>query len=77
MSRDMEDIVTLLVGRFEIVEEVKNTDKQLSTYLLRRLANLLENQHFLEALPGHLPADPVSQARADLIIARMKNIIEG
>lgn len=77
MSRDMEDIVTLLDGRSEIVEEVKNTDKQLSTYLLRRLANLLENQHFLEALPGHLPADPVSQARADLIIARMKNIIGG
>ena len=76
MSRDMEDIVTVLDGRSEIAEEVKNTEKHLNSFLIKRLADLLENHHFLESLPGHLPPDSASQARKDLIIERMKNMIE-
>lgn len=77
MSRDMEDIVTVLDGRSEIVEEVNNAEKHLNSFLINRLEGLLGNRDFLEALPGHLPPDPVSQGRVDLIIGRMKNIIEG
>ena len=76
ISRDMEDIVTVLDGRSEIVEEVKNTEKHLNAFLIKRLAGLLENRDFLEALPGHLPPDPVNQARVDLIVERIKNMIE-
>ena len=76
ISRDMEDIVTVLDGRSEIVEEVKNTEKHLNSFLIKRLADLLENHDFLESLPGHLPPDSASQARADLIVERMKNMIE-
>jgi hypothetical protein len=75
MSRDMEDIVTVLDGRPGIVEEVKRIDKHLRAYLMKRLSGLLENENFIEALPGHLPPDPASQARLDVIIQRIRNIL--
>ncbi len=74
MSRDMEDIVAVLDGRPEIVEEVNASDSKLNAYLKGRIISLLKNRSFFEALPGHLPPDPASQARAGLILKRMKEI---
>jgi hypothetical protein len=36
---------------------------------------LLKNRLFIDALPGHLPPDSISQSRADLIIERMEAAI--
>jgi len=76
LSRDMEDIISVLDGRPEILEEIKSAETLLNQYLNERLESLLKNQRFLDALPGHLPPDSASQARADLIISRMEKIIE-
>ena len=77
LSRDMEDIISVLDGRPEIIEEVKSAESTLNQYIKDRLAGLLRNQNFIEALPGHLPSDSASQARVDLIILRMEKMIEG
>jgi hypothetical protein len=76
LSRDMEDIIFVLDGRPEIIEEVKGAETELKQYLKDRLAGLLKNQNFIEALPGHLPPDSASQARIDLIISRIEKMIE-
>lgn len=71
MSRDMEDIVAVLDGRPGIADEVAECDTALRGHLAERLAALLGDQRFLEALPGHLPGDAANQARVPLIRDRM------
>ena len=74
MSRDMEDIVTVLDGRPEIVSEVQESGRELKDYLTERCSMLLNERDFLDALPGHLPPDAASQARFGLIVDRLKTI---
>jgi len=74
MSHDMEDIVAVLDGRPEIVEEVWSCDPKLRDHLQVRLAALVWDDRFLEALPGHMPGDAGSQARVPIILQRLKAI---
>ena len=74
MSRDMEDIVTVMDGRSEIVSEVQKAGKDLKDYLAVRCSMLLNERDFLDALPGHLLPDAASQARSALIIDRFNTI---
>lgn len=74
MSRDMEDIITVLDGRSEIVFEVKQAGEELQDYLVDKFFMLLKEQDFLDALSGHLLPDAASQARSSLIIDRLKQI---
>lgn len=74
MSRDMEDIVTVLDGRSEIVFEVQQAGEELKDYLVVRCSMLLKERDFLDALPGHLLPDAASQDRSALIIDRLKTI---
>ena len=76
LSHDMEDIVTLLDGRPELIEEVRKADKKLRSHLKKRFDQLLKNDRFIEALPGLLPGDNASQARVPIIISRIEAIIE-
>jgi hypothetical protein len=76
MSHDMEDIVAVLDGRPEIVNEVKRADEALRKHLMTRFAVLLRDTDFVAALPGHLPGDAASQARAPLVMERITEIAE-
>jgi hypothetical protein len=71
MSRDMEDIVAVLDGRPGVADEVAECGTGLRRHLAERLAALLDDPRFLEALPGHLPGDAANQARVPLIRDRM------
>ncbi len=73
-SHDMEDIVAVLDGRPEIVNEVKRADETLRKHLMARFAALLHDTKFVAALPGHLPGDTASQARAPLVMERISVI---
>jgi len=75
-SHDMEDIVAVLDGRPEIVDEAKQADKVLREHLAARFTALLNARNFVEALSGHLPGDAASQARAPLILERITAIAE-
>lgn len=74
MSSDMEDIVTIIDGRGEIISEVQKAENELKKYLALRFSSLLNEQDFLDALPGLLLPDNASQARLPLIIDRFKAI---
>lgn len=76
MSHDLEDIVTVIDGRSEIVEEVHFARPDLRTYLRDNLRSLLSERDFLDALPGHLLPDAASQQRLGLILRRMKRLAE-
>ncbi len=71
-SHDIEDLVAVLDGRPELVEEVKSADPVLVDEIRGRFAQLLEDRKFLDALPGHLPGDPASQGRVPVLLQRIR-----
>jgi hypothetical protein len=75
MSRDIEDIVTVLDGRPEIVAEVPRSTASLRQYLEDEFSGLLSERDFLEALPGHLLPDAVSQQRIRIVLDRVRQIV--
>lgn len=73
-SRDLEDVITIIDGRSELVEEVKHAPLDLRNYLSNQLAALLSNRDFLDSLHGHLLPDAASQQRAGLVLERMREL---
>lgn len=76
MSHDLEDIISILDGRPELIAEIQNSEAELKNYLARRFAALLDDPRFREALPGHLPSDAASQDRLPELISRIEAITE-
>ncbi len=75
LSRDLEDIVTVIDGRSELVAEVAAADAEVRQYLSTELLALLRNRDFVEALPGHLLPDAASQQRISIVMNRMRQMI--
>jgi predicted nucleotidyltransferase len=73
-SRDLEDIVTVIDGRAEIVEEVRSAEQELWQYLNTEFKALLGNRDFREALSGYLLPDTASQQRLGLVLERMEQL---
>ncbi len=76
LSRDLEDIVTVINGRPEIVNEVQETEDRLRQYLSDQLSTLLADRNFMEALPGHLLPDAASQQRLRIVLHRIEQIAQ-
>lgn len=76
LSSDLEDIITVLDGRSEIISEVKTAEQKLQSYLAQNFKTWLQNKDFINALPGLLTPDPASQERCQIIMARIKAIVE-
>jgi predicted nucleotidyltransferase len=75
LSRDLEDIVTVIDGRREINVEILAAIPELQRYLSDEFRALLSNRDFLESLPGHLLPDRKSQQRIGIVIGRMRQMI--
>jgi hypothetical protein len=73
-SRDLEDIVSVIDGRAEIVEEIHSAQPELRQYLDTEFKALLSSREFREALPGHLLSDAASQERLGLVLDRMEKL---
>lgn len=71
-SADIEDIVRVVDGRAELVAEVGQCSDELRVYLRQEICSLLQDDNFPDAVPGHLMGDAASQARAELVIDRMR-----
>ena len=76
LSHDLEDIIVLVDGRSELIDEIRESIKNLRTYLSDRFTALLNDPKFIDALPGHLPPDMASQARLPLLLERIRKIMQ-
>jgi predicted nucleotidyltransferase len=74
MSHDMEDIIAVLDGRPEIINEINQVDRALSSELSKRFRTLLLDSRFVDSVSGHLPPDDASQARVSIVIKALKEI---
>jgi len=75
-SHDMEDMITLIDGRPELVEEVRSAAEEVKGFLSRSFRAFLGDRLFLEALPGHLLPDSASQRRVPLLMERIREMAE-
>lgn len=73
-SHDMEDIIAIIDGRIELIDEVRDSDAHLKKFLSEKFQSFLKKEAFLESLPGHLPPDSVSQSRLPKITSRIEKI---
>lgn len=76
MSHDLEDIISVIDGRPDIVGEIRSSDAELNDYVARHFSVLLDDPHFRDALPGHLPGNATSQARLPELVIRIQAIAE-
>lgn len=53
MSHDLEDLVRVVDGRSGLVGEVAIVDAQLRSHVARGIQALLEDSHFMQAIPGY------------------------
>lgn len=75
-SHDLGDVISVIDGRDELVEECRAQHESLKDYLRERFSNLLATTSFREALPGHVPGDAASQARLPDLQERLQLLAE-
>lgn len=76
VSHDMEDIITVVDGRQEIVVEVAEVDVEVKEYLREEFEFLLAEQAFTEKIGWHLAGDGANQARVPVVIERLREMAE-
>ncbi|HBD7093963.1 TPA: hypothetical protein KLD23_003167 [Legionella pneumophila] len=76
LSHDLEDIISLVDGRSEIVEDVSQASQSVRQYLSQQFALLMNNENFLQALPGHLNYSNEIFVREKIVKERINAIID-
>lgn len=71
---DLEDVIALVDGRAELRGELETASEAVRAFVAETVTELLSSASFLEALPGHLPADAAGQARLPLVVGRLRAI---
>jgi len=73
-SHDLEDIINVMDGRPELVDEIDNTPTELRRYLVARCDALLETPNFIDVLPGLIFPDESLAERVSALAGRIKQI---
>ena len=76
MSHDLEDLIAVVDGRKQLINEVDLAPGKLKQALAEQIAALLNDQSFIDALPGHMPGDSSSQQRVPGILRNLRAIVE-
>ena len=76
-SHDLEDALSVLDGRPEVVEEIQKSDAGIKKYLSESFKRLMDDPFFQDALPGHLSYNlAIQNERVIIIRDRIYKIIE-
>ncbi|MEJ7862596.1 MAG: hypothetical protein WKF90_13280 [Pyrinomonadaceae bacterium] len=75
-SHDLEDIITVIDGRAEMIDEISRAPEDVRDNISDKIAGLLKTRQFLDALPGYLLPDDASQGRLRIVIERLNQIAE-
>ncbi|WP_290622784.1 hypothetical protein [Kangiella sp.] len=75
-SHDIEDIVAVLEGRPELLEDIASVGEGIKSALADKFRTLLNDKKFMQSIPGHLPSDSVSQQRVPYIIKVIEQVID-
>ena len=74
-SRDFGDIVSLIDGRSELLEEVAGADADVRAYIAEEIHRLLTEPRLMDGLAGAMRGDAASQKRVDVVILATFNAL--
>ncbi len=74
-SHDLEDIISVLDGRPEIVNELLNESDHLKQYLSSEFSSIMIDDKFIQALPGHLNYSNERGSREKIILDQIRKIV--
>jgi hypothetical protein len=74
LSHDMEDIIAVIDGRPELLDDLKTIDSQLLNEISKRFRVLLNDNRFIESISGHMEPNEAGQARVLRIVETIKKI---
>ncbi len=78
VSHDFEDIVSILDGRVEIVEEIHTADSELRDHLINSFTEINNSLAFKGAIPGHfVQYGSYADGRINIVEQKIKDIISG
>jgi hypothetical protein len=75
-SHDLEDFVAVIDGRGAIASEIVSAPLELRSFLSGAAGELLAERRFMDALPGYLLPDEMSQQRLGRVLGTLKAIAE-
>lgn len=73
-SHDLEDLITVVDGRSELVYELRSAPHDVRSYIAEAIDQMLKTNQFIDALPGYLWPDAASQSRISILLARLTDI---
>ena len=73
-SHDLEDLVSVIDGRSELLREIQSSSKDVRGFIASAVARLLDSNQFIDALPGYLLPDAISQARISILLKSLGEI---
>lgn len=77
-SRDFADIIALVDGREELLDEARDAPDELRAYLAEELGSMIEQERALDGIYGQLPPDAASQERAEaVVLPRLRELSVG
>jgi predicted nucleotidyltransferase len=75
MSHDIEDIVNVIDGRDEILDDIAAIKgNAVADYLRAEVEDLISDPQFLQSLPSHFQPNAVEQQRVPLLLGRLRAI---
>ncbi len=75
LSHDIEDIISIIDGRKELIEEITKTSDELKLFLSENFKKFLDDNTFLESISANLLPDAANQARKPILIDRIEKIV--
>ena len=73
-SSDLEDLVMVVDGRPQLLEEIERADPQVRQFIAAEISALMDNRRFTDGLAAFLPPDRASQARRPMLGKRLQAI---
>ncbi|MDQ3563989.1 MAG: hypothetical protein M3436_07555 [Pseudomonadota bacterium] len=70
----MEDIITVVDGRPELLDEIAAADSDLRGYLMEEIEGLLGDSQFTDTLNWHFAGDAANQVRMPEVLRRLRSI---
>jgi predicted nucleotidyltransferase len=73
-SHDMEDVIAVLDGRSEVIDEIRASPLKVKNFLVNSFAFLLDEAAFREAISGNLDFDGADSGRVPVFLDRVRSI---
>ena len=75
-SHDLEDVIAVVDGRPEILEEIRDAPSDVRTYIASEMRRLLSTRAFVDGLGGFLLPDPANQERHPILRNRLNALAQ-